>query len=548
MPFSKDNEWKPFLKQEWFLTLPDTVKEAAYLGGNGSAKSETLLMFAIVRGWYNNPKFKQLFLRRTYPELRNEIVPRSKEIFPKFGATFNKTEMCWTFKREDQFGSGAINDGGLLFLGQCEHEEDVKQYDSMQINLFTPDEVTSLTEYIYLYIALTRVRTSDPSLPAITRAAGMPGGVGHGFIKKRFIDVDPFHERKIIVGRGGHKRSHVFATLVDNPHIDPNYRGSLEALPTEAERNARLHGSFDAYVGQVFDEFREKQYPDEPSDALHVIEPFDIPEYWPKVLVIDWGYAAYTWAGYGAISPNKRLYVYREQYWLKTKIGVWAPFIKEYTDAESPRVIRVCRSAAQDRGQDTTIEEQINTALDCVVELSNNNPGARIAGKQLLHEYLRWKPKHVPLSERKVYNEEHALWLLRNRPELEYKAYLQSFNEEEPETIPKLQIFNTCKFLITAIKSCSYAKPREGIPAEDVAPFLGDDAYDGIRIMCDTAERYMEEAVDEFTKFQIREELVANLKNTNDQTSYYRNIRKLEAVDSSQAIRMFHRNNHELLR
>ena len=174
------NEWRPSDKQADFLSVPPTVKEAAYLGGAGSGKSDVLLMYGICHRWHEVSGFKQVFIRRTFPELRNEIVPRTKEVYPKFGATFNKTEMIWTFPS-----------GALIMLGHCENEDDVHQYDSMEINLFSPDEITSYTEYIYLYIGFTRVRTGNPNLPAIIRTAGMPGGIGHTWVRKRFVDPFP---------------------------------------------------------------------------------------------------------------------------------------------------------------------------------------------------------------------------------------------------------------------------------------------------------------------------------------------------------------------
>src|SRR3990172_8062141 len=153
----------------------------------------------------------------------------------------------------------------------------------MEINLYTPDELTSFTEYIYLYIGFTRVRTSDPTLPAIIRCAGMPGGPGHNFFKRRFVTPYPAGG-KVIIGKGGNKRIYIHATLADNPHIDPAYKQSLEALP-DAEKKAKLYGDWDSYLGLVFDEFRDKQYPDEPSHALHVIAPFDIPSWWPRLVI-----------------------------------------------------------------------------------------------------------------------------------------------------------------------------------------------------------------------------------------------------------------------
>ena len=76
----------------------------------------------------------------------------------------------------------------------------------------------------------------------------------------------------------------IFATQADNPHIDPTYKRSLEVLP-EAEKNAKLYGDFDSYLGQVFTEFRDHHMPDEPDNALHICEPFDIPEWWPRIVI-----------------------------------------------------------------------------------------------------------------------------------------------------------------------------------------------------------------------------------------------------------------------
>ena len=534
MAFTR-GEWKPTRKQEIFLSLPLSIKEALYGGGAGSAKTDVLLIYALVHKWHEHPGFKQVFMRRTFPELRNEVIPRSRQLYPKFGATLNKSDMAWTFPAPDQFGGrGLSNAGAMIFLGQCEDENDVHKYDSMEINLFTPDELTSFLEYIYLYIGFTRVRTSIPELPAIIRAAGMPGGVGHTFTNKRF--VAPAKPGTIIVGRAGVKRIYIHATLADNPHIDPAYKQSLESLP-EAEKRAKLYGDWNAYSGQVFDEFRDRQYPDEPDNALHVIDEFEIPAWWPRILIGDWGFAAMTWLGWGAISPNKRLYIYREQSWIKTKIEEWAPVVKELIAIDHPRLIKFCKSAGQEHGQEHTIQEQINNALDVQIELTNNSPGSRIAGKQLIHEYLRWKPKPISFREKAVYNEEHAMWLLRNRGMIEYKSYMVSFIEPEQETnLPKLQIFKSCPLLIDAIKACSYDRKK----IEDIAAFPGDDPIDGLRYLVDGAENYFEIAADEFKRIQKQEELVNRLRSDNDWTAFYRDMRTAESPDSYKPIRMHH--------
>lgn len=549
------NGWRPNRKQELFLSVPLTIKEALYGGGVGSGKSDVLLMYGIVHRWHENPRFKQVFMRRTRPDLKKEIVGRSREIYTKFGATYNGTDMIWTFPRPDQYGSGMPNSGAQIFLAHCEEEKDVHNFDSMEISLFTPDELTNCTEFIYLYIAFERNRAPKNSgLPSITRAAGMPGGVGHTFVKKRFVDPSP-SGNKIILGKGGNKRIYIHSTLEDNKdHIDPSYSQSLDGRP-EAERKAKKFGDWSAYLGQVFDEFRDKKYHDEPENALHVIKPFDIPAWWPKFVIGDWGFAAMTYIGFYAVSPQKRLYQYREIYWTKTKIEEWAPVVKSFVEYEEPKVIKFCRSAGQDRGQEHTIQQQIEEALGRPIELATSSAGSRVAGKMLLHEYFRWTPKPVvPSSEMPIYSEEHASWILRNKGLIEYKEYLNLFNPPEEETnLPKFQIFrcdeenhdghpNCCPVVIDSIKACSYdKKAKDGKPAEDVAEFEGDDPYDTTRYAVDTAEAYFEEANEEFKKLQKEAALIAQLHTNNDWTTFHRQMRSVEAEDNIQPVRRFHR-------
>jgi hypothetical protein len=423
--------------------------------------------------------------------------------------------MTWTFPS-----------GARIILGHCQEENDVHRYDSTEINLFTPDEITSFTEFQYLYIGFERVRSSDPNLPAIIRCCGMPGNIGHTWVKKRFVKPYPEGGR-IIIGRGGNKRFYIHSTQLDNPGIDPGYKQSLEALP-EAERKAKLLGDWDAYQGSVFDEFRDRNYPSEPGNALHVIEPFEVPSWWPRVVVGDWGYAAMTWIGFAAIAPTKRVYIYRELHWIKTKIAEWAPILKEYIDKEKPRLIRFCKSAGQDRGQENTIQEQISSALGVGVELSDNKPGSRVTGKMLIHEYLRWRAKKLPpVEDRPVYNEEYAMRIYRMQGEDDYKRYMNLFIPPEPETnIPKLQIFKTCPTLIDTIKACSYDQKK----IEDVAEFPGDDPYDGLRYLLDGVSSFFSIAEREFEKVQQQEEIVNRFNATKDWTAFYRNMKKIESV------------------
>jgi len=511
--------------------MPFSVKEGFFGGAVYGGKSDVLLMYPIVHGWIKKPKFAGLFLRRTMPELRNEIIPRSKQYYPRWGGVFNKSDSVWNFPS-----------GARILFGHCENEDDVHDYDSFQGNYVAFDELTSFTQWQYLYITIERTRRGtkyDTDLPMVVRSASNPGNIGHTWVKKRFIDPC-ITGNVIVVGKGGIKRIFIPATIDDNPHADEQYKRELDALP-EAERQAKKYGNWSAYEGQVFEEFREKHYPDEPPNALHVMSNLEIPDWWPKIVVGDWGYRAMTWIGFGAISPTERVYVYRELAFQKTKIKEWGAILNEFLIKENPRQVLFCRSAGQDRGQEHTIQQQIEEAIGRPIGLSNNSAGSRVAGKLLLHEYLRWKPKYLPAFETKTYNPEHAQWLIRNRGMKDYESYLRSFEPPKPEeNIPRLIISDECPLLINAIKSATYAKPKNNVPAEDVAEWDGDDPYDGIRYLCDAADRYFVEAKVEMEKLRKQENLISQLNSTQDFTAFYRNAKRLESENTIKPLMRYH--------
>jgi hypothetical protein len=153
-----------------------------------------------------------------------------------------------------------------------------------------------------------------------------------------------------------------------------------------------------------------------------------------------------------------------------------------------------------------------------------------------------------------IYSEERAMWLLRNKGLEEYKGYLELFEPpKQEENIPRLQIFmcpddfhdghpNCCPVMVDSIKACSYDKPdSSGKAAEDVAEFEGDDPYDDLRYAVDSAERYFEEAGEEFRKVEKQAAIIAQLNNSQDFTAFYRNMRTIEAGQKVEMVSRFHR-------
>ena len=109
-------------------------------------------------------------------------------------------------------------------------------------------------------------------------------------------------------------RMFIPAKLTDNPFLmqaDPNYINRLQLLPI-AERKAKLEGDWWTFTGQVFDEWRFEHFAGEPENAVHLIDPFPIPAFWPRIAAIDWGHTAMTWMGWAAVAPNGQAFVYRQ--------------------------------------------------------------------------------------------------------------------------------------------------------------------------------------------------------------------------------------------
>jgi Terminase large subunit, T4likevirus-type, N-terminal len=514
--------------QEEFIALPDTIFEAFYGGAAGGGKTEILLMLPIVKRWVEHPSWHGIVFRRTFNQLEESWIPRSKEIFPLLGATYNDTKHAWTFPSGAQFR-----------FAYAERDDDVTKHDTAQFHYLGFDELTHHTEYQYRYMT-HRVRTAVPGLPAVVRTASNPGNVGHAWVRKRF--VEPWRDgRKIVFDTFTRsKRIFIPAKLTDNPFLlenDPDYINRLMILP-EAERKAKLEGDWWVFSGQVFTEFRTIQFPDEPANALHVVEDFEIPDWWPKLLAIDWGYTAYTWAGLAALSPDSRLFLYREYCQRKQSIKVWGAEISRMVQFENNlRTTIIDESAMKEEGQEKTIAQQFMDASG--IRNIERSMRDRLSGKLLVHDFLRWTPRPPRYVPPGGYSQETELRILRFRGTKAANDYKRMFDPEPPEiNIPRLQIFkNACPRIIETIPLCVYEdRPKNGKQPEDVREFDGDDPYDGLRYLLQGVDRYLRECQQESVDRAVRQEVLDQLVGTGDQTRFYRRMEHLERASRSKVV------------
>ncbi len=273
-------------KQKLFMDA--TESEVLFGGAAGGGKSYGQMVDALIFA-LRYPGSKQLILRRTLPELDKSLVRTGLSLYPKDIYKFNSSTHTGKFKN-----------GSTVDFGYCAAENDVYQYQSTEYDCIRFDELTHFTEAQYVYL-ISRVRGVN-TFPKQIKSSTNPGGVGHGWVKERFIDPSP--AGKAFKGENGLDRIFIPSLLSDNGFLmngDPDYKTRLLALP-EKEKRALLFGDWNIFDGQYFTEF---------NTSAHVCTPFEIPHSWRKYRSIDYGLDRLVclWI---AISPDSKAYVYRE--------------------------------------------------------------------------------------------------------------------------------------------------------------------------------------------------------------------------------------------
>ncbi len=279
--------WRPTAKQEAFLNARED--EVLYGGAVGGGKSEALLMFSILRRTMI-PRSRGLILRRTYPELEMTHIRRSKELLLHGGGVrYSEQHKRWLFPN-----------GSILQFGYAERYDDLLRYQSAEFEDVCIDEASQFTEQEYLFL-MSRLRTTKRGVRCLMRLASNPGGIGHAWLKRRFVDVA--RDATYRDPETGLTRRYIPATLDDNPHIDKAaYERRLAAMPDDLRRMYR-YGEWDVFAGQVFAEF---------ARTVHVVDPFPLPGWWRRWLANDPGYAEhFAWYWFAA-DDEGNVYVYRE--------------------------------------------------------------------------------------------------------------------------------------------------------------------------------------------------------------------------------------------
>lgn len=300
----------PSDKQKLFLTA--NTKHVGFGGARGGGKSwsvQTKSELLALR--YDGIKI--LIVRRTYPELINNHIETMRKALLGI-ARYNSQDKVLKFRN-----------GSTINFMYCANDKDLDRLQGTEYDVIFIDEATQLSEYQMKSIAACLRGVND--FPKRVYYTCNPGGQGHQYIKRIFID------RKYVDGEVPEDYTFIQSLVTDNKALmesQPDYKKQLEALPPKL-REAWLYGRWDIFEGQFFEEFRETPDPQlcanagiTVEDALaqrrftHVIDPFDLnagdKRGWNIMRSYDFGYNKPFSLGYWAVDYDGVLYRIMEMY------------------------------------------------------------------------------------------------------------------------------------------------------------------------------------------------------------------------------------------
>ena len=211
---------------------------------------------------------------------------------PREAASYNATTHLMTF-----------HNGSTIKFGHWAGDASEDEYNGLEYDWIFIDEATQFSERAFNFLGGCLRGVNE--FPKRMYLTCNPGGVGHRWVKRLFIDRDfKLNSDNPEENENPDDYSFIPATVEDNYHLmasSPGYVRMLANMP-EDKRKAYRYGDWNAIGGNYFPEF---------SVATHVVKPFKIPDHWQRYRSFDYGldmFACYWWA----VDEDGRSWCYRE--------------------------------------------------------------------------------------------------------------------------------------------------------------------------------------------------------------------------------------------
>lgn len=283
----------PSEKQLEFLKAKK--KYVAYGGSRGGGKSWSIRTKATLLA-LKHPGIKICIIRKTFPELRSNHINELRKLLSDVA---RYTDSSKDFK---------FCNGSVIACRYCQNEKDLDKFQGQEYDVIFIDEATQFTEAMYDRIKTCLRGVND--FPKRMYLTCNPGGVGHQYVKRLFLDKAYRH------GEDPEEYQFIKAKVTDNYVLmdkDPDYIKQLQALPPKL-RKGWLEGDWDVYEGQFFEEFLDDSDHYEDRKHTHVITPFEIPKDWKIYRSFDWGYSKPFSCDWWAVDYEGRAYLILQLY------------------------------------------------------------------------------------------------------------------------------------------------------------------------------------------------------------------------------------------
>lgn len=376
-----------------------------------------------------------LIIRRTFPELLANHVKPLKSLLrcgtADAAAKYNDSKKEMTFPN-----------GSEILFGYCATESDVDRYQGTEVDVLFIDEATQLSEdQIKKLTACVRGVNDFPKRIYYTCN---PGGKGHAYIKRIFIDRD------YISGERPEDYSFIQSKVYDNVALmeaNPEYVHELESLP-EALRKAWLEGDWNAFIGQVFAEWRNNPDGYKTRQWTHVIDDFPLDESVKIFRGFDFGYSkpfAVIWI---AIDHYGRMFLFKEYYGCT-------------------------------RQADTGVQMEPKEIARRVREIENTDPALKGRKIQGIADPAIWQNTTgesiaTMMEQEGVYFDRGDHTRLAGLMQMHYRLAFDS------RGLPMLYVFRSCTNVIRTLPILIYDEKHP----EDVDTSMEDHLYDAIRYVC----------------------------------------------------------------
>lgn len=309
--------WSPLPgSQTLAMSYPGHV--ILYHGSRGPGKTDAQLMRFRRRVGQGYGRFwRGIIFDREYKNL-DDLVSKSMRWFPEFkdGARFlsSKSDYRWVWPTGEELLFRAIKRDAdywgyhgqeFPFIGWNE----LTKYptDALYDMLMSCNRSSYRPEDYPIIDPRTGKRTFTPELPLEVFATCNPHGVGHNWVKKKFINAAPmgqvFRERITVFNPRTQRKEevvktqvHIFGSYRENRYLSPEYIAELEKMTDKNKRRAWLNGDWDIVAGGMFDDVWET--------AVHVVKPFTIPLSWKIDRSFDYGSSAPFSVGWWAESDG----------------------------------------------------------------------------------------------------------------------------------------------------------------------------------------------------------------------------------------------------